>query len=215
MTGQLQYGVEGERPYSLYYAHSGRTPLSSLLVAGLGGAVAAIIASTAYAYLIAVVPSAKLRGIMPLLFGMLIGFVTARIAKAGKVRSLAVGLAVVGVVTFIAYYVAWVVWIRVLAAPLFNRPNSGMTILHLLLNPYRLSRFIASINQNGAWFFSKGDKEPVKGIVLSLFWIAEALCIFGGSLGVAYGLLREEMFCEPCNRWCGKGATIRRTAPGD
>src|SRR5205085_12394181 len=24
-----------------------------------------------------------------------------------------------------------------------------------------------------------------------------------------------EMFCEPCNRWCGKGATIRRTAPGD
>src|SRR2546423_369736 len=104
MTAQLQYGIEGERPYSLYYAHSGKTPLS---------------------------------------------------------------------------------------------------------------RFIASINQNGAWFFSKGDKEPVKGIVLSLFWIAEALCIFGGSLGVAYGLLREEMFCEPCNRWCGKGATIRRTAPGD
>jgi hypothetical protein len=216
MTTQLQYGLGGDRPYDLYYQHSGRTPVASVLVAGIVGIAAAIVAGIIYAYIVDLVPYIKLRFIATMGFGAAVGFVTARIAKAGKVRSIPIGLAIVGFATFVGYYVCWIVWIKlVLSEALSNRPNFQLTYSQLILSPPYLWDWITRINRFGIWLMSKGDKEPVKGAFLTCLWFVEAASIFGCSLAVAFYALREEMFCEACNRWCGKGTPIRRVEIGD
>lgn len=213
MTTQLQYGMEGDRPYGLYYEHSGRTPLPSVLLAGLVGIVAAVAAGVAYAYVIEFVPYIKLRGLAACGFGALAGFVTARIAKAGKVRSLSVGLAIVGVATLAGYYACWLVWIKNLlgTAPIGAQIGFGDLIIH----PNILFAIISNIASEGVWRMSEHDTENVKGVFLVLIWIAEAAAIFGIAFLAASQVLRGEMFCETCNRWCGHPATLRRVAIGD
>jgi hypothetical protein len=208
MTTQLQYGMDGDRPYGLYYQHSGRTPISAVLLAGLAGAAAAIIVGIGYAYLVEYVPYIKLRFIATMAFGALVGFVTARIAKAGKVRSLSVGLAISGVATLAGYYVCWLVWVK-------NLLGDNATYGQLILQPAFFCRVIQLINLEGVWRMSKSDTENVKGIFLTLIWFGEAASIFGCSLGLAFGLLREEMFCESCNHWCGKPGVVRQVVIGD
>ena len=117
----LQYGMGGERPYGLYYRHSGHTPVASLLLAGALGIVAGVVLAVVYAYLIEVVPFIKLRFLATMGFGAGVGALTAAIAKAGKVRSTAVVLALVGVVTLVAYYFAWVFWLKLVLAEPFAR----------------------------------------------------------------------------------------------
>jgi hypothetical protein len=209
MTTQLQYGMEGDRPYGLYYEHSGRTPLPSVLLAGLAGIVAALAAGIAYAYVIEFVPYIKLRGLAACGFGALAGFVTARIAKAGKVRSLSVGLAIVGVATLAGYYACWLVWIKNLLG------KAPITYGDLIIHPGILLTIISNIVSEGVWRMSEHDTENVKGTFLVLIWIAEAAAIFGMAFLAAAQVLRGEMFCETCNRWCGRPATLRRVAIGD
>src|SRR5260221_7541009 len=112
MITQLQYGMEGDRPYSLYYQHSGKTPLISILLAALAGIAVGIVLAFAYAYVDAWCPYAKGRMLATVVFGLGIGGATAAIAKAGKVRSLAVVLALVATVTLVAYYFAWIFWVE-------------------------------------------------------------------------------------------------------
>ena len=216
MTTQLQYGMGGDRPYGLYYEHSGRTPIGSLILAGAVGVLAAIIAGIVYAYVVEFVPYIKLRFLATMGFGAMVGYVTARIAKTGKVRSLAVGLAIVGTATLVGFYVCWVVWTKVMLDEIFHsQPKYSLHYLDLILSPKYFWGWIVRFNKAGIWRMSKSDTENVKGVFLSLIWFGEAVSIFGCSLFVAFKVLREEMFCEACNRWCGKPAIIRRLVVGD
>jgi MFS family permease len=80
----LQYGMDGERPYGLYYRHSGHTPIASLLLAGTLGMAAGVAMALVYAYLIEVVPFIKLRFLATMGFGAAVGAVTAAIARAAR-----------------------------------------------------------------------------------------------------------------------------------
>lgn len=214
MANTIEYGMGGERPYDLYYQHSGQTPVPSVLLAGCVGLAAGLALAYGYAYAIEYVPSHKLRLLMTALFGVALGAVTAGIAKAGKVRSVAVVLALVGVVTLAAYWFAWVVWIKAVLDRI-GGPNLKFSLGQLITSPALLWDLLQLINENGTWMMSKGDKEPVRGTFLTLIWLGEALSIFGCAFGVAVPMLRDAMFCEACNRWCAKPITLRQTAVGD
>jgi len=217
MTTQLQYGMEGDRPYSLYYQHSGKTPLASILFAALAGIVAGIVLAFAYAYVDAYCPYAKGRGLACVIFGAGIGGATAAIAKAGKIRSLAVVLALVGAVAVISYYFCWVFWIQAALARFADSAN-GIRLpgyARLILSPLTLARYIQLFNDNGYWTMSSTDKDAPHGLLLSLFWLAEAATILGAAIAVAYSTTRANVFCESCNAWGKKPVTLRTTAPGD
>jgi hypothetical protein len=210
MTTQLQYGMGGERSYSLYYQHSGKTPIISILLAGLAGVAAGVVLAFIYAYVDAWCPYAKGRALAAIVFGLGVGGATAAIAKVGKVRSLAVVLALVATATFVAYYFSWIFWIEAV----FQRFAEGKTArfptyAQLILNPAALFRYIQLFNANGYWSMTSSGKDAATGIGLTLIWIAEAAGIFGTAFTVAYATARGSMFCEPCNRWCNKMITLR------
>jgi hypothetical protein len=209
----LQYGLGGERPYGLYYRHSGHTPVGSLLLAGTLGVVAGIVLAVVYAYLIEVVPFIKLRFLATMGFGAGVGAVTAAIAKGGKVRSTAVVLALVGVVTLVAYYFAWVFWLKLVLAEPFARSGVQLTVTRLVTRPDAFFRLIGIVYENGTWAASKSDTEATKGTMLGIVWAIEAASIFGCAFLVAVPMVRAQMFCERCNRWCGKPAALRNVAP--
>lgn len=216
MTTQLQYGMGGDRPYSLYYRHSGQTPIAAIVLAGAAGIAVGIVAAAAYAYAIEYVPYLKLRACATAFFGLAVGAVTTSIAKAGKVRSAAVALALVGVVTLVAYYFSWVFWIKaVFDRYLSDRPNFHITHTMLITRPVLFARSIEMLNDSGTWAMSRTDKDNTRGTFLALIWLAEAAAIFACSIGVALSMLKADVFCESCRKWCGKAVTLRRIATGD
>jgi len=216
MTTQLQYGMGGDRPYSLYYQHSGKTPISSIVLAGLAGAAAAVVLAVVYGYIDAYCPYAKLRGIATVFFGLGVGGATAAIAKAGKVRSMAVVLALVGAAALVAYYACWVVWIEAAFGRMHFGPNVRLpTYGNLILSPVTFARCIRFFNENGYWSLSSSGKDAPHGIWLTMIWLGEAAAIFGSALVVARATARAQMFCEACNRWCSKPQVLRHTLPGD
>ena len=225
MTPQLQYGMGGDRPYGLYYEHSGQTPIVSILIAGLGGVLAGIVAAFVYAYAIEYIPFVKLRFLGTLGFGALVGGVTSVIARAGKVRSGPVVLALVGVCTLAAFYFAWVFWINAVVAR-YGGPSVTTSIGALITSPEHLWDWIQDLNQYGTWSLgssssssrrssSSSASENVSGTMLTIIWLIEAAGIFTMAFVVAVPMLKAQMFCEKCRRWCGTPITLRRTQPGD
>lgn len=217
MTTQLQYGMGGDRPYSLYYRHSGKTPLASILLTGLVGIAIGIVLAYAYAYLDAYCPSGKLRMLGTLFFGACLGAATAAVAKVGKVRSLPVVLALVGTVTLVAYYFCWIFWIHAALDRFVDGKSAAQipTLVDLITKPLLLFRLIHLFNDIGYWSGNSSGKDAATGTLLTVFWIGEAATIFGVALFVASSTARSAMFCEACNRWCTKPVRLRATAPGD
>src|SRR4051812_11551839 len=172
MTTQLQYGMGGERSYSLYYQHSGKTPILSILLAGLAGVAAGIVLAFIYAYVDAWCPYAKGRAIAAVIFGLGVGGATAGIAKAGKVRSLAVVLALVATATCVAYYFSWIFWIEA-ALSRFAEGKTWRLPTHaqLILSPITLFHYIKIFNDNGYWSMSSTRNDAPNGIGLTLLWI--------------------------------------------
>ncbi len=214
MATQLQYGMGGERPYELYYKHSGQTPVASILLAGLAGIAAGIVAAVIYAYAIEYIPFIKLRFLLTVGFGAVVGGVTAMIAKAGKVRSTAVVLAMVGVCTLVAFYFAWVFWVKAVV----DRYGGGelhVSLSTLITSPNELLDWVKGLNESGTWSMSKSDKENVKGGFLTVIWLIEFGSILGFALITGASLARADIFCEKCNRWCGKATTARTLGAGD
>jgi hypothetical protein len=216
MTTPLQYGMGGERQYDLYYRHSGFTPVPAIAIAAVGGLVAGVILAVIYTYIIQYVPFIKLRFLATLGFGAAVGAVTAAIAKAGRVRSMAILLAVVAVVTLVAYYFCWVYWTKVtFDRALANEPGYNLTLGRLITHPKILWNAVEIVYENGTWAASQHDKESTKGTFLGIIWLVEALTIFAMSFIAAAATFGKDMFCEDCRRWCGKARTIRSIAPGD
>lgn len=214
MTTPIEYRQGGERPYDLYYRHSGYTPVPSIVLAGLAGLAAGLVVAFIYAYAIEYIPFIKLRFLATVGFGAIVGGVTAAIAKAGKVRSVAVVMAIVAVVTLAAYYFAWVVWVKAVLDR-YGGPRFHVSLGTLLSTPTMFKDLVQMLNETGTWAMSKSDKENVSGTFLTVIWLIEAAAIFGMAFVVAVPMVRSEMFCETCNRWCGKAVTLRQTAKGD
>ena len=220
MANQLQYGMGGDRPYGLYYEHSGKTPILSILLAALGGALAGVVAAAVYAYAVEYIPFVKIRFILTIGFGALVGAVTALIARAGRVRSTAVLMALVGVCTLVAFYFSWVFWVKAV----FDR-YTDVSLSHwdLISSPDEFWGVIQALNESGTWTLSSrsssssssASRENVHGTMLTIVWLIEAGAIFVMAFVVAVPMVKAQMFCERCRRWCGAPASLRTTVAGD
>jgi hypothetical protein len=213
MSQPLQYGMGDQRSYNLYYRHSGHVPIGGALLAGVVGTAAGVIGALVYAYFVLYVPFIYINFIATLAFGVLIGFVTARMAKAARVRNVAVTLAIVLVVTLVSYYFCWIFWINGAANKMIK--DNDTTVGDLIASPRLVWVGVRVFNQTGTWSLGRGSREAVSGWFLTLIWVIEAGAIFLCSLGMAAVAIEEEMYCEKCRCWCGKGRSVRRTEPSD
>jgi hypothetical protein len=207
----------GDRPYSLYYQHSGKTPLASILLAGLAGIAIGIVLAYAYAYLDAYCPYAKGRALGAVFFGVGLGAATAAVAKVGKVRSLPVVLALVAAAALVSYYFCWAFWIHAAFDRFADGNSAGQlpTLGDLITKPLILFRCVYLFNQIGYWSTTSSANDATTGTFLALIWVIEAAAIFGAAMLVAGSTVRSTMFCEACNRWCAKPVRLRATAAGD
>jgi hypothetical protein len=148
---------------------------------------------------------------MPFALGGMVGYVVGSLARFGKVRNLAVTFVIVAIVTLIAYYFAWVFWIKATLARAMQ--GEGVPAMDLITAPGLMWEIIGDINKNGTWSLKRS--EPVSGWFLTLIWLAEAVIIFGTAFVGAAASVGDAMYCETCDRWTPLGTQIRRTAPGD
>jgi hypothetical protein len=221
MSQPIEYGMEGERPYDLYYQHSGATPVLTVLLAGLAGCVVAVAGALVYAYVDLYIPIIYANILATVGFGALIGFVTAAILKRGRVRSMHVGIALVIVITLVGYYFSWVFWVKATFDRYAREEVAAVvTIPRLIQSPRMLWECASGLNEHGTWSLghassSSRDNSNVSGVMLDIVWLAEALVIFGLAIGVTRARIGGAIYCERCDRWCGPAVVLRRTAPGD
>src|SRR4051812_15280810 len=95
----------------LYYKHSGKFSATGALYATVIGGVIGCLCAFVYAYVIVYCPFIYINVIIAAAFGALMGSVCGAMLQRKKVRSHRVAIAITVVVTTIAYYFSWSVWV--------------------------------------------------------------------------------------------------------
>jgi hypothetical protein len=130
--------------------------------------------------------------------------------RAGKVRNIPVAVLIVTLVTALAYYLSWVVW---MSAVIDQAGHSrDFTWIWLASHPQLVWRLGAFINERGTWALSHSDKENANGIFLAVIWIFEGATVFVSAMLVAKTVLGDRPFCERCNQWCTKETQLTTVA---
>jgi hypothetical protein len=178
-------------PFSMaiYYTPSGKAPVAGILLGLAVAAVLAVVCAFAYCYGIWYIPIIYLN--LALIIGVPFGlsWLIARLGvKTGKIRNKiaagAVGLSG-GIVFFI---VQWIVHcVMVANSGEVHSIGSGShemgfaetgfsteSFMFYLTHPAEVISFIGIINEVGTWGIGS---TTVSGVILSIFWIIEALCI--------------------------------------
>src|SRR4029450_9862919 len=151
------------------YSHSGAVPVLGALGTIVASAGAALVSGFAYAYAFYYIPIVQLNVLLTLAFGAGLGLAVAAAAHAGKIRStLFVGVMAV-TTAFLGLYVYWASYLMAVA---------GMQRVGLwAFWPPTPLEFGYLLYAHGSWGMHEG--ENVKGAMLALFWIAEAVIIVG------------------------------------
>jgi len=198
-----------------YYQHSGKYSISGALYALVVGSVIACSLAFVYAYIIVYSPLVYINLLVTLGFGALLGYACAKLLKQKKVRSDRVAVGIAFLVTTVAYYYSWVVWMWAL----FRRADGEIPgfpeFVGMLLQPWVVWDLMTRINAEGVWTIGRGSKDPVSGIALTIVWVIEAAIIYGLALFAAYGAMDEEPFCETCEEWAAKKERVVEAAAAD
>jgi hypothetical protein len=215
----LTYGYEGDRQYGLLYRHSGRVTLRGTLLAAVAGLAAAVASGVIYAYADLYIPLVYLNIALCMGFGAAVGGLAALVMRWGKVRNLPVALAIVGVLTCVAYYVCWVTWVCAVWDR-FVKSVRPFGSLEVAMHPTSiLWPLIVRINEVGTWSMGSASSsthvQNTTGIMLWVFWGVEAAAIFICSFAMAKFLIAGEPFCERCEAWCSKGTVLVQLGWGD
>ncbi len=192
----------------LYYRHSGRAPISSIIFSLGSGLIGGAVLAAIYAYLIYYIP---LGGYISFLLtfgcGWALGWLMARCLRWGSVRNVAVATLMALVVGLVTLYVAWAVWLYVLLGQAYD----NVTLLPILSRPDVMWELILAINETGAW--SMNNFTPT-GIVLWLIWLAEAIIIVGAAVWYGRSAVAEP-YCETCFEWTTAHPGVLVTAAGE
>jgi hypothetical protein len=118
-------------------------------------------------------------------------------------RNPAVGMCIALVVTLASYYFSWAVWLSILV----SGDDFSVSSWTLASHPLGLWGVLQLVNEKGAWSIGRGygsskNREAVSGVLLWVFWAAEALTVLVGSMVTAWGALTVDPFCESCDVWC-------------
>jgi len=193
----------------MYYKNSGRFSLGGLLIGAALRTAASVVLAWAYARGIILIPEARAAIAATIFFGALIGVATAYGLIWGKVRNEAVYLTVTGIVSTIALYFSWAIWVD---ATLHQQKIPGnYTWTSLAQRPGALWDLVCLINKYGTWGLEKGS--ATNGLGLWLIWGLEAAIVIGIAMALSIGVLHRHAFCEACNLWCKRGARIVLAPP--
>lgn len=183
-----------------FYAHSGKFGLHGPLLAIILGAIAAYPLGIAYSYLSKWIPFIYLNCLITLGYGFLFGLIAYAILKFGRVRNRPVALLTGLVVGLIAWYGSWNGCAHALVGDKLKLPA--------MLMPDQLWRFAKILNEHGSWGIGFSSSEPVTGILLAIFWIAEGAAIVGLTTAISYKMIANTPFCETHECWLDKEKKI-------
>ena len=194
----------------MYYKHSGRFNLGGVCVGVAVGIAASLILAYAYGRGLILITEVHFALFATMAFGAAVGAAAGYGMVLGKVRNERVMYAAAAVVSCIALYVSWAVWVR---DTLQNGRQEAISWTALAARPDALWHFIRVINQYGTWGIDKGSST--NGWALWIVWTVEAATIIGLALTVAKAVLNYRPFCEACTNWCGRGTRIVLAPPNN
>jgi hypothetical protein len=201
--GQSAPSVAFQPAGGAYYKPSGEVTVAGLASGVGGGLVAAVALGFAYAYLITYIPLIYLNILCVLGYGLALGGTSAALVRWGKMRNPAVGMFIVLFVTLASYYFSWATWLSII----ISNDEFSVSSWKLAQNPFGLWGVLQLVNEKGAWSIGRGygatkNQPTVSGILLWIFWVAEALTVLCVSSWTAWVVLTTDPFCEPCQKWC-------------
>lgn len=172
-----------------YYAPSGGLSVAAFITVPLLGLIAAAILAYGYAYLSVYNPFIYVTALATMAFGAGVGLAAGLGARLGKVRSPKLMALALLILSAVALYGTWVVWMHAFL---------GRGDLDIWLwKPDELWAAISLVASQGAWSIS--SYTPT-GVVLYIAWGAEALLLVGFIFFLGFGQAYEP-FCERCDVW--------------
>ena len=177
-----------------YYHSSGKAPVSGVVLSLMGGAAAGFVLAAIYAYFIIFVPFIYVRVLGTVGLGFGVGWATGYALGLGKIRNMKAVYGIIGAVSLITLYSAWVMWIY----GLLDREGEIVSFWAVALQPWVVWDIMRSLNATGVWSLKGAE---VSGVVLWVIWGIEALIILGFIFVTGVKAIRGVPFCEACLKW--------------
>lgn len=180
-----------------FYHHSGKFGVHGPLLAILAAIVVGYPLGIIYAYLIKWIPFIYLNFFIAVGYGLAFGFIAMPLLRFARVRNTPIAL-LTGLGTGLcAVYLSW-----------NGYAHAMVTGAPVLLTPTQLGRFMKILYDNGSWSIGFGSNAPVTGVLLAIFWLAEAGIIVGGSMLLSFGAVAQIPFCETHECWLNEEKKI-------
>jgi hypothetical protein len=202
---------------TLYYRHSGKTPVVRLLTALLTITPAVAVAGAVYAIVATYLPMLGVDKLVIIAaialmagFAFGVGGLTGKMLLWARVRNMAMVWAVAIWAALLAWYVAWVVW----EWYILRRWEYDPSLPYMFAHPYGVWRVAVAINGVGTVVMGQRE-DAIKGPVLWILWAIEAGVVLGAATLVPFRMIRHLAFCESCQRWCRNRQGILSVGPGD
>ena len=192
------------------YSPSGKSG-NSLLLTPLACLPLTAIAALIYGYICVYNPLVGYVSILlPLGYGAAIGYCLKGSLKISKCRNPGVAAVLsAGVIAF-AIYCAWTCFIFALLDRNASAASPSPTLIRIFTSPAATFNFMCSLASTG--WFSIGSGTP-SGVVLWLFWIAEAGMIAYVAMIAPLEFTKQTVFCEDCDTWCDAKNDLSRYVP--
>jgi len=187
------------------YSHSGKLGTAAVIVP-IGGLIASVVLSVIYAYVDVYSPIGgyvSLLFVAGLAFGL--GWSISKLGHLARCRNSGF-LHLAGLVGgLVALYTSWAVF----EYALIQRFEEGVTVsvLGIFFSPVFVWSYAEALNAVG-WYTMFGGTPT--GVTLWVFWGIEAIIIVGGSTLLSTMKIGEEVYCEDCDRWCGRTVDAAR-----
>jgi hypothetical protein len=193
------------------YIHSGKAPLTGLLLAMFAGLATAVVLGVAYAFAVVYIPIIYLNMLLTMGFGAAIGGAVGYVAKLGHVRSRLMPAMVAVVCGLVGLYVAW----GADALARVGIPGGGDAFD--AFRPELLMAYMKFFFENGFWAIGHGvgnNQQMVSGIPLAIVWLAEAGIIVGVAAFASWATLGKLVYCEHCEQWARSQKDVQRLTLG-
>ncbi|TWU48839.1 hypothetical protein Poly51_47430 [Rubripirellula tenax] len=185
------------RSQSAMYQYSGRVPAGGLLL-GLAILVpASILLGVLYSGIVVYLPFLKLRCIVTLAYGGLLGVLVGRTCRFTKFRSHFAVAAMTLVITVISFYSAWAVHCAWFIQSVDGFGKEVIEAAILGFDPRVMLGWGTYIFENGLWF---KNGNPHDGWEAVTGWVIEAAIVFV-TAWLARRSYGNSPFCETCDRW--------------
>lgn len=171
----------------------------NLVIAILLSAIVSVFLGWIYSVMV-YIPIIYLNFLLVIGAGYLLGISNTIISKFLQIRDTKTRLVLIVISVVVAYYSQWISFIVQTYSEQF--PSIG-GYLNYWIYPQQLFDAIAEINQYGTWGFGMTDPIFVRGIFLTLIWVAEAAIFLFIPIVYIYNY-PENPFSEKFNKWYPK-----------